>query len=74
MHQQQMKIQQQQMENQQQQTTLLRDGLIAAQQAAIATIEKATAPREQRPDNVVNFKKLNPRMFAGTGKPLKCEQ
>ena len=60
------------MENQKQQTVLLGDGLIA-QQAAITTIEKANAPKEQGPGNVSDFKKLNPVMFAGTEKPLEAE-
>ena len=34
------------MESQEEQTTLLRDGLLAAQQMAMAAIEKSTAPRE----------------------------
>ena len=49
------------MESQHQQTELLRQALW-------------TAPREQRPDNVSDFRKLQPATFSGTEKPLDAEQ
>ena len=67
MQQQQIQIQQQQLEQQQQQTALLREGLIAA-------MEKVNAPKEPKPGNVSNFRKLNPAEFSGTGKPLEAEK
>ena len=33
-----------------------------------------TAPREQRPGNVSDFRKLQPATFLGTEKPLDAEQ
>jgi len=49
------------MESQHQQTELLRQALL-------------TAPREQRPSNVSDFRKLQPATFSGTEKPLDAEQ
>ena len=48
------------MENQQQQTELLRQEL--------------AAPKEQRPGNVSDFRKLQPAIFTGSEKPLDAEQ
>ena len=73
--------QQRQNEAQQQQNVLLREALIAAQQTstaaqvtATAAIERMTAPKEQRPGNISDFKRLNPRCFTGMEKPLEAEQ
>ena len=52
--------QQQQMENQQQQTELLRQEL--------------AAPKEQKPGNVSDFRRLQPAIFTGSEKPLEAEQ
>jgi len=49
------------MNSQQQQTELLRQGLL-------------TVPREQRPGNVFDFRKLQPAIFLGTEKSLDAEQ
>ena len=49
------------MESQHQQTELLRQALL-------------TAPREQRLDNVSDFRRLQPATFSGTEKPLDAEQ
>jgi len=49
------------MQSQQQQTELLRQGLLVA-------------PREQRPGNVSDFRRLQPAIFSGTEKPLDAEQ
>ena len=49
------------MQSQQQQTELLRQGLLVA-------------PREQRPGNVSDFRRLQPAIFLGTEKPLDAEQ
>jgi hypothetical protein len=73
-HQQQMTAQQLQMENQQQQATLLREGLITAQQATTVVLEKVTAPREARTGTAADFKKMNPAMFSGTESPLEAEK
>jgi len=48
------------MENQQQQTELLRQEL--------------AAPKEQRPGNVSDFRRLQPAIFTGEEKPLDAEQ
>ena len=48
------------MENQQQQTELLRQEL--------------TAPKEQRPGNISDFRRLQPAIFTGEEKPLDAEQ
>ena len=48
-------------ENQQKQTKLLRQGLIAA-------------PKEQRPDNISDFWRLQPAIFTGAKRPLDAEQ
>jgi len=48
------------MNSQQKQTELLRQGLL-------------TAPREQRPGTVPDFKRLQPAEFSGTEKPLDAE-
>ena len=45
------------MENQQRQMKILHHGLL-------------TAPREQRPGNVSNFRRLQPSVFSGTERPL----
>ena len=62
------------MESQQEQTALLRDGLLTAQQTATAAIEKSTAPRESKPRNISDFRRLQPATFAGTEKLLDAEQ
>ena len=62
------------MESQQEQMALLRDGLLAAQKTATAAIERSTAPREPKPDNISDFRRLQPATFAGTEKPLDAEQ
>ena len=62
------------MQQQQQQTALLREGILAAQQTAAIALERAVAPREARPGNVADFRRLLPRTFAGTGTPLEAEQ
>ena len=49
------------MESQHQQTELLRQVLL-------------TAPREQKPGNVSDFRRLQPATFLGTEKPLDAEQ
>jgi len=49
------------MESQHQQTELLRQALL-------------TAPKEQRPPNVCDFRRLQPAIFSGTEKPLDAEQ
>jgi len=72
--QQQLGVQQQNREVQDQQIALLRDGLLAAQQATATAIEKATAPKEQRPGSISDFRRLLPRTFAGTERPLDAEQ
>jgi len=48
-------------ETQQQQTELLRQSLV-------------TAPWEQSPGNVSDFRRLQPTIFTGEGKPLDAEQ
>ena len=58
--QQQMQNQQQQMEHQQQQTELLRQEL--------------AAPKEQKPGNVSDFRRLQPAVFTGNEQPLDAEQ
>ena len=76
--QQRMEQQQQQIDNQrqsqQEQTTLLRDGLLAVQQASTAALEKVVSSRERRPGNFSDFRKLQPPIFTGTEKPLEAEQ
>ena len=57
---QQMENQQQQMDNQQQQTELLRQGI--------------AAPKERRPGNISDFRRLQPATFTGREKPLDAEQ
>ena len=49
------------MESQHQQTELLRQALLIA-------------PREQRPGNVSDFRRLQPATFSGTKRPLDAEQ
>ena len=49
------------MENQQKQTELLRQGLM-------------TTPKEQRPRNVSDFRRLQPVIFIGEERPLDAEQ
>jgi len=49
------------MKNQQRQTEILHQGLL-------------TAPREQRPGSISDFKRLEPAIFSGTEKPLDAEQ
>ena len=49
------------MESQHQQIELLRQALL-------------TAPREQMPDNVSDFRRLQPATFSGTEKSLDAEQ
>ena len=56
-----MRILQGMMQSQQQQTELLRQGLLVT-------------PREQRPGNVSDFRRLQPAIFSGTEKPLDAEQ
>ena len=56
-----MRVLQGMMQSQQQQTELLRQGLLVA-------------PREQRPGNVSDFRRLQPAVFSGTEKPLDAEQ
>jgi len=56
-----MRILQGMMQSQQQQTELLRQGLLVA-------------PRERRPGNVSDFRRLQPAVFSGTEKPLDAEQ
>ena len=56
-----MRVLQGMMQSQQQQTELLRQGLLVA-------------PREQRPGNVSDFRRLQPAIFSGTEKPLDAEQ
>ena len=58
--QQQMQNQQQQMEHQQQQTELLRQEL--------------AAPKELKPGNVSDFRRLQPAVFTGNEQPLDAEQ
>ena len=48
------------MENQQKQTELLRQGLIAA-------------PKQQRPSNLSDFRRLQPTIFTGEERPLDAE-
>ena len=48
------------MENQQQQTELLR--------------QEIAAPKEQRPGNISDFRRLQPAIFTGEEKPLDAEQ
>ena len=55
-----LKVIQTMMENQQQQTELLRQEL--------------AAPKEQRPGNVSDFRRLQPAIFTGVEKPLDAEQ
>ena len=64
---------------QQQQMTVMRDGIVAAQQTATAAVERATAtaattPHGQRPGSIANFMKLNPKAFTGNEEPLAAEQ
>ena len=49
------------MENQQKQTEILNQGLL-------------TAPREQRPGNVSDFRRLQPVVFSSIERPLDAEQ
>ena len=58
--QQQMQNQQQQMDHQQQQTELLRQEL--------------AAPKEPKPGNVSDFRRLQPTIFTGSEQPLEAEQ
>ena len=48
--------------------------MLAAQQTATAAIERSTAPREPKPGNISDFRRLQPATFAGTEKPLDAEQ
>jgi len=66
--------QQQQVDLQKEQTTLLKDGLLTAHQTATAAIDRAVAPRVQRAGNITDFKRLNPKEFSGTERPLVAEQ
>ena len=61
-------------ESQQEQTTLLREGLISAQQTVAAALDKAATPREVKPGNVYDFLRMRPATFAGVGTPLEVEQ
>jgi hypothetical protein len=72
--QQQLGVQQQNREVQDQQIALLRDGLLAAQKATATAIEKAAAPKEQRPGSIADFRRLLPKTFAGTERALDAEQ
>ena len=56
-----MRVLQGMMQSQQQQTELLRQGLLVV-------------PREQRPGNVSDFRRLQPAIFSGTEKSLDAEQ
>ena len=56
-----MRLLQGMMDSQQQQVELLRQGLL-------------TAPREQRPGTISDFRRLQPAEFSGTEKPLDAEQ
>src|ERR1700722_11125298 len=53
---------------------MLREGMLAAQQATTGVLERVTAPREARTGTAANFKKLNPSMFFGTESPLEAER
>ena len=70
----QMEAQKQQLEAQQKQNQMLRQGLLTAQQTSTMALEKAVAPKEPRTGSVANFKRLNPKEFTGTMKPLEAEQ
>ena len=48
--------------------------MLAAQQTATATIERSMTPREPKPGNISDFRRLQPATFAGTEKPLDAEQ
>ena len=61
-------------ESQQQQTTLLRDGLMAAQQTATEAMERSATPRGPKPENISDFRRLQPATFTGIEKPLEAEQ
>lgn len=62
------------MKSQQEHIRLLRDGLIATNQAANATVDRAIAPREPKAGGVFNFRMLQPSMFTGTEESLVAEQ
>ena len=47
---------------------------MAAQQTAATALERAVAPRETRPGNVTDFRRLQPAVFTGAGSPLEAEQ
>ena len=47
---------------------------MTAQQTTTMALEKAVAPKEPRTDSVADFKRLNPKEFIGTIKPLEEEQ
>ena len=59
---------------QQKHTEILWDGLLAAQQTAAGTIERAAAPRGPRVGGVTDFMRLNPGVFTGNEAPLEVEQ
>lgn len=65
-----MKEQKNQRVTQHEQITLLRDGLLAAQQAATAAVDKVVAPKEPKVGNISDFRRLNPKTFTGNETPL----
>lgn len=64
----------QQLEAQQQHNQLLQEGLLVAQQNTTTALEKVAVPREVRPGNVSDFRKLQPSLFSSVGSSLQAEQ
>ena len=61
-------------ELQQQQMTLLRDGLMVAQQTAMVAMERSAASQGPNSGNISDFRRLQPATFTGIEKPLEAEQ
>jgi hypothetical protein len=61
-------------ELQREQTTLLREGLLSAQQTATTALDRVAAPQEAKPGNASNFLRLRPASFVGVGTPLEAEK
>ena len=59
---------------QQLQMTLLRDGLMAAQQITTVAMERSATPWGPKPRNILDFRRLQPATFVSTEKPLEAEQ
>ena len=47
---------------------------MAAWQTATTTMEKSVKPQGPKPENILDFRRLQPAIFAGTEMPLEAEQ